>query len=449
MAKPSNAKGTRDFIPLQMTKRSFIFDTIRDVFVQYGYQCIETPAVEKSETLTGKYGEEGDRLIFKILDSGDFAKKADLNEPSSLIAKKISTRALRYDLTVPFARFVTQHKEELVFPFKRFQIQPVWRADRPQKGRYREFFQCDADVVGSDSLLFEIEQIQILNGVLSKLGISHIVHVNNRKILQGIAEVCGEPDKLVDITIALDKLDKIGIDGVKKELINRGLSDQAMVKIEPFFTLDGNWDNKVEKLNQLLTTSEIGLKGLEEINFVFSNVIETGFDVDSINFNITLARGLSYYTGAIFEVTTDVIKIGSICGGGRYDNLTELFGLSGNSGVGISFGADRIYDVMEEASLWPETLSNGTDLLIINFDDKYLSKYLSIQKMLISSGFSCEIYPDALKMGKQMKYANDKKISFVAMLGDEELSENNISIKNMFSGEQKTIPLSDLVKELK
>ncbi len=436
MAKPSNVKGTRDFLPQQMTKRSYIFETIKKIFLKYGYQCIETPSLEKTETLMGKYGEEGDKLIFKVLNNGDYLKGLDLTSSESSITSKISSRALRYDLTVPFARFVTQHRDSLSFPFKRYQIQPVWRADKPQKGRYREFYQCDADVVGSDSLLYEIEQIQIFNEVLSSLGISHTIHINNRKILAGIAEVVGAQDKILDITIALDKLDKIGEEGVKNEWTKRGLSKEIINKLSPLFNTFDDWGEVMTQIKEMLATSEIGLKGIDELEYVFNMTNTEALSLGNLKFNITLARGLNYYTGAIFEVTTDMIKIGSICGGGRYDDLTAMFGMKGTSGVGISFGADRIYDVMEEVNGWPENLEKGVEVFFLNLGNEELKTCLDFQADLRSKGVRCDTYPAAVKMKRQMKYANDTNAQYVAIIGSNEFETKSIKVKNMLSGEE-------------
>ena len=437
-----------------MAKRNYIFSTIKTVFQKYGFAPIETPTIEKTETLMGKYGEEGDRLIFRVLNLGDKLNKADTNalQQNNLarFANSISDKALRYDLTVPFARFVVQNRNELSFPFKRYQIQPVWRADRPQKGRYREFYQCDVDVVGSESLVYEIELIQIFDDVLSKLGLTDFtIQFNNRKILTGIVEVCGEADKLTDITVAIDKLDKIGTEGVVKELIQRGLSDEAIKKIEPLFSLNGTNDEMIASMKDYLQSSEVGMKGVEELEYVLNRIKILGLDKAKLNFQVTLARGLSYYTGAIFEVVPNNVKIGSICGGGRYDNLTELFGLSGMSGVGISFGADRIYDVMTELDLFPESATTSTQVLFINFGEVEQDYCLSLAKQLRNHDISTEVYPSAAKMKKQMKYANDKNIPFVVLIGSNEMDENQVTFKNMNSGEQKTCSFDDMLNEIK
>ncbi len=439
--KPSILKGTRDFLPQTMAKRNYIFSTIRSVFETYGFSGIETPTIEKTETLMGKYGEEGDRLIFRVLNLGDKLGLADTealkDNRYAKFANSISDKALRYDLTVPFARFVVQHQNNLSFPFKRYQIQPVWRADRPQRGRYREFYQCDVDVVGSDSLLYEVELIQIFDDVLSKLGLNDFsVKFNNRKILTGIAEVCGEEDKLVDITVAIDKLDKIGKDGVIKELEERGVSAEAISIIDPLFSLNGSNHDLIDQMRAFLISSETGLKGVEELEYVINQIEALGLNKAKLEFEVTLARGLSYYTGAIFEVVTNEVKMGSICGGGRYDNLTELFGLSGMSGVGISFGADRIYDVMEELDLFPKSVMESTKVLFINFGEAEQAYCLKTAKKLRESGISTEVYPKSAKMKKQMKYANDKNIPIVVLLGENEIKSNSITYKIMETGEQ-------------
>lgn len=451
--KPSIPKGTRDFLPQTMVKRNYIFSTIKAVFEKYAFSPIETPCVENTSTLMGKYGEEGDRLIFRILNSGDYLKKADLtaaqNHQSAIFSNSIAEKALRYDLTVPFARFVVQHQNELSFPFKRFQIQPVWRADRPQKGRYREFYQCDADVVGSDSLMYEVELIQIFDEVLSKLGLTDFsIKINNRKILSGIAEVCGESENLIPITVAIDKLDKIGKEGVIKELRERNVSENAIQKIDPLFQLTGSNSEKLTMLSNYLADSEVGKKGIEELTYVLDTVNELGLDKAKLEFEVTLARGLNYYTGAIFEVTANNVKIGSICGGGRYDDLTALFGLKGTSGVGISFGADRIYDVMTELDLFPKAVLTTTKYLFINFGEKEQIHCLRIAKMIRERGVSCEVYPSSRAMKKQMKYANDRSIPFVLLIGSEEMSNDTLTLKNMESGEQQTISLTHFLTQL-
>jgi len=451
--KPSILKGTRDFLPVTMAKRNYIFSTVRSVFEKYGFAAIETPTIEKTETLMGKYGEEGDRLIFRVLNLGDKLALADTDAlaDSNLprFANSISDKALRYDLTVPFARFVVQHQSELSFPFKRYQIQPVWRADRPQKGRYREFYQCDVDVVGSDSLVYEVELIQIFDDVLSNLGLTDFsIKFNNRKILTGIAEVCGEADKLVDITVAIDKLDKIGVEGVIKELEQRGVGDLAIKKISPLFNLSGNNETLVEQLREFLKGNEVGLKGLDELSYVLSQIKLLGLNKAKLEFEVTLARGLSYYTGAIFEVVANNVQIGSICGGGRYDNLTELFGLSGMSGVGVSFGADRIYDVMETLNLFPEAVISGTQILFVNFGEIEQKSCLKLAKLLRDNDIPTEVYPSAAKMKKQMKYANDKHIPIVVMLGDNEINSNTVTYKIMATGEQETCSGEEFIQKI-
>ena len=452
--KPSVVKGTRDYLPDVMAKRSYIYDTIRKVFKKYGFQAIETPAMERTETLMGKYGEEGDRLIYRVLNSGDQVKKADMNalqeENLARFANSVSEKALRYDLTVPFARFVVQHQNDLSFPFKRYQIQPVWRADRPQKGRYREFYQCDADVVGSDSLIYEVELVQIFDEVLSSLGLDDFtININNRKILSGIAEVCGEQDKIVPITVAIDKLDKIGKDGVVKELQERGVSAAAIEKINPLFELDGTNQERLDLLKDYLTESEVGLKGIEELEFVLNQLAVLGLQKAQLSFEVTLARGLNYYTGAIFEVSANNVKIGSICGGGRYDDLTALFGLKGISGVGISFGADRIYDVMNELDLFPDSALQSTKVLFINFGADEAVECMRLAKVLRDNDISAEVYPTAAKMKKQMKYANDRAIPFVVMIGSEELKNQELTLKNMASGNQQKLASSEILQHLK
>jgi histidyl-tRNA synthetase len=452
MSKPSIPKGTRDFLPAVMVKRNYIFNTIKKAFVKYGFLPIETPSMEKTETLMGKYGEEGDRLIFKILNSGEFLKKVDdkalVEKNEKAVLPRISEKALRYDLTVPFARFVVQHQNELSFPFKRYQIQPVWRADRPQKGRYREFYQCDADVVGSDSLLFEVELIQLFDEVLSNLGLSDFsIKVNNRKILSGIAEITGLSDKIVDITVAIDKLDKIGEEGVIKELQSKDISDEAINKIKPLFSMDGEIGGVIAGMKQLLASSEIGMKGIEELEYVFEKINVLGLNEAKLEFDVTLARGLNYYTGAIFEVKANNVSIGSICGGGRYDDLTGIFGLKDLSGVGISFGADRIYDVLEELNLFPAFNEESTQLLLINFGADE-NKCLSILQQFRNAGVNTELYPDAAKLKKQMKYADGKGIPFVIFLGEEELQSGSYKMKDLATGDQKQASLEEVIAEL-
>lgn len=451
--KPSIPKGTRDFLPIEVAKRNYIFNTIKRSFKKYGFAPIETPSFELSTTLMGKYGEEGDRLIFRILNSGEKVRKADLEALAQdnlpRFANSLSEKALRYDLTVPFARFVVQHQNELSFPFKRYQIQPVWRADRPQHGRYQEFFQCDADVVGSDSLIYEVDFVMLFDEILTNLQLpSFTVKINNRKILSGIAEVSGESEKLVDITVAIDKLDKIGEEGVVKELQEKGVSDAAIKKITPLFSFSGTNAEKIAKMSDFLAKSEIGLKGIEELQFVFDQVAALGLNRAELEFDITLARGLNYYTGAIFEVKANGVKMGSICGGGRYDDLTGLFGMKGMSGVGISFGADRIYDVLTELELFPKETDQGLSLLFVNFGEKEQAHCLKLVHQLRSKGIDCEIYPSPAKMQKQMKYANDRNVMFVALVGDEEMSKNVIQLKNMESGEQSALSLEEVIEKL-
>jgi histidyl-tRNA synthetase len=446
--KSAIPKGTRDFLPSDVYKRSYIFDTIKQVFKLYGYAPIETPSFELSGTLLGKYGEEGDRLIFRILNSGEKMKKADIealqNDNLPRFANSLAEKALRYDLTVPFARFVVQHQNDLSFPFKRYQIQPVWRADRPQHGRYQEFYQCDADVVGSDSLLNEIELIQIFDAVLTKLNLpGFTIKVNNRKLLTGIAEVSGEADRIVDITVAIDKLDKIGEEGVLEELKSKGISAIAIDRIKPLFQLKGTNAERLNLMKAFLSSSQTGLKGIEELEFVLNAVEKIGLDRGEVEFDVTLARGLNYYTGAIFEVKAHDVKMGSICGGGRYDDLTGLFGLKGISGVGISFGADRIYDVLNELDLFPKDVNSGLTILFINFGEKEVEKCLELAQILRKQGVDCEIYPTATKVQKQMKYANDRNVKFAVLLGENELNNQTVVLKNMNTGEQSNLSFSE------
>ena len=449
--KPSIPKGTRDFGPEEMAKRNYIFNTIKEVYALYGFQQIETPAMETLHTLLGKYGDEGDKLLFKVLNSGDYLKgisDGDLQERNVLkLQSMLCEKGLRYDLTVPFARYVVMHREELQLPFKRYQIQPVWRADRPQKGRYREFYQCDADVVGSNSLLNEVELMQIVDTVFSKFGIRVEIMINNRKILSGIAEVIGEADKIVDITVAIDKLDKIGIDNVNDELRNDGLPEEAIAKLQPVIKLEGSNDEKLTVMEQFLKSSEIGLKGVEESRFILDTLKTVGLK-NMVNFNLTLARGLNYYTGAIFEVKALDTPMGSITGGGRYDNLTGIFGMPGLSGVGISFGADRIYDVLNALDLYPKEATTATQLLFINFGEKETKYCLPIVSMARKAGIRTEIFPDKAKMKKQMGYANAKGIAFVALAGDDEIAQEKITLKNMATGEQKLVGKEELVREV-
>ena len=451
MNKPGIPKGTRDFSPVEMAKRNYIFNTIKEVYALYGFQQIETPAMESLQTLMGKYGEEGDKLLFRVLNSGDFMSKLsdeELQERNSLrLSSRICEKGLRYDLTVPFARYVVMHREELQLPFKRYQIQPVWRADRPQKGRYREFYQCDADVVGSDSLLNEVVLMQIVDTVFTRLGVRVQIKINNRKILSGIAEVIGEPEKIVDITVAIDKLDKIGLESVNAELRADGISDEAIEKLQPIIAMSGSNDDKLKTMSDVLAGSEIGMKGVEETRFILDTL--KGTLDNEIEFDLTLARGLNYYTGAIFEVKALDYAIGSITGGGRYDNLTGIFGMPGLSGVGISFGADRIYDVLNGLDLYPKEAVNGTRLLFINFGEKETAYCLPVVKACRAAGINTEMYPDKAKMKKQMGYANAKVIPFVVLAGDNEMAENKVTLKNMETGEQKLVTTEELIAIVK
>ena len=450
--KPSIPKGTRDFGPDEMAKRNYIFNTIKDVYALYGFQPIETPAMETLHTLMGKYGDEGDKLLFKILNSGDYFQgigDEELSKRNTLhLQTKLCEKGLRYDLTVPFARYVVMHREELQLPFKRYQIQPVWRADRPQRGRYREFYQCDADVVGSDSLLSEVELMQIVDTVFSKFGIRVCIKINNRKILSGIAEVIGEADKIVDITVAIDKLEKIGLENVNEELRSHGISDEAIKKLQPIISLTGTNDEKLSIIRDVLKDSETGLKGVEEIQFILDSLKATGLN-NAIELDLTLARGLNYYTGAIFEVKALDTPMGSITGGGRYDNLTGIFGMPGLSGVGISFGADRIYDILNTLDLYPKEAVSTTQLLFINFGEKETAYCLPIAKAVREAGIRTEVFPDNVKMKKQLSYANAKHIAFVALAGDDEIAQNKITLKNMLTGEQKVVSPEDILEEIK
>lgn len=450
--KPSIPKGTRDFGPDEMAKRNYIFNTIKDVYALYGFQPIETPAMETLHTLMGKYGDEGDKLLFKILNSGDYFKgigDEELSKRNTLhLQTKLCEKGLRYDLTVPFARYVVMHREELQLPFKRYQIQPVWRADRPQRGRYREFYQCDADVVGSDSLLSEVELMQIVDTVFSKFGIRVCIKINNRKILSGIAEVIGEADKIVDITVAIDKLEKIGLENVNEELRSDGISDEAINRLQPIISLTGTNDEKLSIIRDVLKDSETGLKGVEEIQFILDSLKVTGLN-NAIELDLTLARGLNYYTGAIFEVKALDTPMGSITGGGRYDNLTGIFGMPGLSGVGISFGADRIYDILNTLDLYPKEAVSTTQLLFINFGEKETAYCLPIAKAVREAGIRTEVFPDNVKMKKQLSYANAKHIAFVALAGDDEIAQNKITLKNMLTGEQKVVSPEDILEEIK
>ena len=449
--KPNIPKGTRDFSAEEMAKRNYIFDTIRSVFALYGFQQIETPAMETLNTLMGKYGEEGDKLLFKVLNSGDYLQKVsdeELMQRQTLkLASRLCEKGLRYDLTVPFARYVVMHREELQMPVKRYQIQPVWRADRPQKGRYREFYQCDADVVGSDSLLNEVELMQIVDTVFTRFGINVQIKINNRKILTGLAEVIGEAEKIVDITVAIDKLDKIGLDNVNEELRTAGISEAAIDKLQPIIALTGSNDEKLKVIAEVLAESEIGLKGVEETTIILDTLKQVGLK-NEIQLDLTLARGLNYYTGAIFEVKALDTPMGSITGGGRYDNLTGIFGMPGLSGVGISFGADRIFDVLNTLNLYPEDAVAGTQLLFINFGEKETAYCMPIAAKARMAGVRTELYPDSAKMKKQMSYANAKHIAYVALAGENEMNEGMVTLKNMLTGEQKMVTPEEMIKEI-
>lgn len=444
--KPAIPKGTRDFSPVEMAKRNYIFDTIRRVYALYGFQQIETPAMENLSTLMGKYGEEGDKLLFKILNSGDFLHGMTADEVANTSTQRLAARfcekGLRYDLTVPFARYVVQHREELTLPFKRYQIQPVWRADRPQKGRYREFYQCDADVVGSDSLINEVELMQIVDTVFSRFGIRVCIKINNRKILTGIAEMIGQADKIVDITVAIDKLDKIGLEAVNAELAADGIPADAIEKLQPIINLSGTNEQKLQTMRQVLAESEVGLRGVDECEYILNHLVGLKNDVE---LDLTLARGLNYYTGAIFEVKALDVQIGSITGGGRYDNLTGIFGMPGLSGVGISFGADRIFDVLNQLDLYPKETAGATRLLFVNFGEAEAAYTLPILAQVRSAGICAEIYPDAVKMKKQMSYANQKQIPYVAIVGENEMAQGKVMLKNMQTGEQQLLTPDELV----
>ena len=446
--KPSIPKGTRDFSPVEMAKRNYIFDTIRSVYALYGFQQIETPSMETLQTLMGKYGEEGDKLLFKVLNSGDFLNKVsdeELQQRNALhLAARLCEKGLRYDLTVPFARYVVMHREELQLPFKRYQVQPVWRADRPQKGRYREFYQFDGDVVGSDSLLNEVELMLIVDTVFKRFGVRVQIKINNRKILTGIAEVIGEADKIVDITVAIDKLDKIGLEAVNEELTKDGISAEAIEKLQPIILLSGTNEEKLQVISEVLKDSETGLKGVEEIRFILDTLKLFGLQ-NEIQLDLTLARGLNYYTGAIFEVKALDVQIGSITGGGRYDNLTGIFGMPGISGVGISFGVDRIFDVLNALDAYPKEAVNGTQLLFINFGEKETAFCMPIAARLREEGIRTEVFPDSVKMKKQMSYANAKSIPFVALVGENEMNEGKVTLKNMTTGEQNLVTPDELV----
>ena len=450
--KPSIPKGTRDFSPIEMAKRNYIFNTIKEVFLLYGFQQIETPAMENLSTLMGKYGEEGDKLLFKMLNSGDYLK----NAPAEMLEQhdyihlipKISEKGLRYDLTVPFARYVVMHRNDIQFPFKRYQIQPVWRADRPQKGRYREFYQCDADVVGSDSLMNEIELVGMIDEVFKRFGINVIIIINNRKVLSGIAEVIGAPDKIVDITVAIDKIDKIGLENVNAELLEKGLSQDAVDALQPLLTLSGSNEEKLATLSTLLASSEVGMKGVEELHYVLTNS-EAQQPKGVVELDVSLARGLNYYTGTIIEVKAKDVAIGSITGGGRYDNLTGVFGMPGTSGVGISFGADRIYDVLNTLELYPKDTLASTKVLFVNFGEKEGAQSLQYVMKLRANCIPAEIYPDSTKMKKQMSYANDKNVAYVAMVGETEMANGTIALKCMETGEQENLTIDEVVSKLK
>jgi histidyl-tRNA synthetase len=447
--KPSIPKGTRDFGPVEMSRRNYIFDTIREVFRLYGFQPIETPAMENLSTLMGKYGEEGDKLLFRILNSGNFLSEvapSDLRlDNAQRLASQVSEKGLRYDLTVPFARFVVMHQNEITFPFRRYQIQPVWRADRPQKGRYREFFQCDADVVGSDSLLNEVELVQMVDAVFNKLGVRVKVKINNRKILTGMAEIMGEAERITDFTVALDKIDKIGIEKVKEEMLERGLSAEAIAKVQPVLELSGNNYEKLNGLRAVLASSETGLKGIDEIETILRHLDNLAIQTE-VELDLTLARGLNYYTGAILEVKALDVEIGSICGGGRYDNLTGIFGLEGVSGVGISFGADRIYDVLNQLNAYPEEASVGTRVLFVNFGSKEEAYCLPLLAKLRAAGIPSEIYPEAAKMKKQMGFADKKGIAYVVLIGENEMNTGEITVKDLRKGEQVTVAANKLTQ---
>lgn len=451
MSQPSIPKGTRDFSPEEMAKRNYIFDTIREVFKLYGFRQIETPAMENLSTLMGKYGEEGDKLLFKILNSGDYLKDLSneelLEKNSTRLATKISEKGLRYDLTVPFARYVVMHRNEITFPFKRYQIQPVWRADRPQKGRYREFFQCDADIVGSDSLINEVELIQITDEVFSRFGIRVSIKLNNRKILSGIAEIIGEAEKITDITVAIDKLDKIGLEKVNEELASKGIPQKAIEQLQPIILLQGTNEEKLNTLKTVLKDSETGIQGVNELEYILNKLKIVGIRCE-LELDLTLARGLNYYTGAIIEVKALDVQIGSITGGGRYDNLTGIFGLSGVSGVGISFGADRIFDVLNQLDLYPKDSIQNTQVLFVNFGEKEEAHILPLILKMRQTGISTEIFPEAAKMKKQMSYADSNKIPYVAIVGENEINEQKITLKDMTSGEQKSLSLEECISIL-
>lgn len=450
--KPSIPKGTRDFSPVEMARRNYIFNTIREVFYLFGFKQIETPSMENLSTLMGKYGEEGDKLLFKILNSGDYLRGVDRGlldgEASGKLTSQLSEKGLRYDLTVPFARYVVQHRADLQFPFKRFQIQPVWRADRPQKGRYREFYQCDADIIGSDSLVNEVELLQLIDEVFSRLKINIAIKLNNRKVLAGIAELIGAPEKIVDITVAIDKIDKIGIENVNAELRERGLGEESITALKPILAIDGTLEERLAKLDEVLATSETGKKGVEELRYVVNETMALGLKAE-LDLDVSLARGLNYYTGTIIEVKAKDVQIGSITGGGRYDNLTGIFGLPDVSGVGISFGADRIYDVLNALDLYPEDASAATTVIFTNFGEREAMASMKAIKELRAAGITAEIYPDCSKMKKQMAYANALSIPYVAIIGETELAERKVTLKNMATGEQASLDMESLIAALK
>ena len=441
-------KGTRDFLPLEMARRNYIFDTIRSVFHAFAFEPIETPALENLSTLMGKYGEEGDKLLFKVLNSGDFMDGVDFQESPARVAARICDRGLRYDLTVPFARFVVQHRDQLAFPFRRYQLQPVWRADRPQKGRYREFYQCDADMIGSPSLLNELELVQMIDMVFNRLNVNVVVKINNRKVLAGIAEMIGAPERLVDITVAIDKLDKIGLDNVRNELKERGLSDAQVAALDPVFTLSGDAGQKLDALQQMFENVEVGQRGVAELKELFGYIDAAGVGC-RVELDLTLARGLNYYTGAIFEVKALDVSIGSICGGGRYDNLTGIFGMPGVSGVGISFGADRIYDVLTELDGFPGDLAQAARVMFINFGPAEQAVCVALASRLRQAGIATLVDPDAAKMKKQMDYANRQQVPFVAFVGENEMRDNTVTLKNMADGTQQTLPVDEMIERLK
>ncbi len=446
--KCSIPKGTRDFLPIEMARRNYIFDTIRTVFRAFGFEPIETPSLENLSTLMGKYGEEGDKLLFKVLNSGNFMEGVDFSADYHKVAPQICERGLRYDLTVPFARFVVQHRDQITFPFRRYQLQPVWRADRPQKGRYREFYQCDADMIGSTSLLNELELVQMIDMVFGKLGVNVTVKINNRKVLAGIAEMIGAPDKMVDITVAIDKLDKIGLDNVRAELAERGLTAEQIQALDPVFALGGSADEKIAALEQLFAQVEVGQKGAAELKELFGYINAAALRC-TVELDLTLARGLNYYTGAIFEVKAQDVQIGSICGGGRYDNLTGIFGMPDVSGVGISFGADRIYDVLTELDAFPANLSQSAQVLFINFGPAEQAACIRVAAQLRAKGIATLIYPEAAKMKKQMEYANRKQLPFVAFIGESEMKDGTVTLKNMTDGTQQTMTVEEMIGKLK